>query len=130
MLILIVFKPSNEEVLLDNVESVNTVPSPYEETEPNLDSLNTVLPTHVEINSKSNVKTIAFEYPPGYVKPKPKSKPILKKKKSVKFKCNGRKHCSQMRSYAEAVFFLRNCPGVKMDGDGDGIPCERQFGRR
>lgn len=45
------------------------------------------------------------------------------------FSCDGRQHCSQMRSYDEAVFFLRNCPNTKMDGDGDGIPCERQFGR-
>ena len=45
------------------------------------------------------------------------------------YHCDGRIHCSQMRSYDEALFFLRNCPGVKMDGDGDGIPCERQFGR-
>jgi cold shock CspA family protein len=35
--------------------------------------------------------------------------------------------CSQMSSYEEAVFYLRNCPGTKMDGDGDGDPCERQF---
>lgn len=45
------------------------------------------------------------------------------------FQCDGRQHCSQMSSYDEAVFFLRNCPNTKMDGDGDGIPCERQFGR-
>ncbi len=45
------------------------------------------------------------------------------------FKCDGRIHCSQMRSYEEAVFFLRNCPGVKMDGNNDGVPCERQFNR-
>ena len=45
------------------------------------------------------------------------------------FRCDGRQHCSQMSSYDEAVFFLRNCPNTKMDGDGDGIPCERQFGR-
>ena len=43
------------------------------------------------------------------------------------FRCDGRQHCSQMRSYEEAVFFVRNCPNTKMDGDGDGIPCERQF---
>ena len=43
------------------------------------------------------------------------------------FKCDGRQHCSQMTSYDEAVFFLRNCPNTKMDGDRDGIPCERQF---
>jgi hypothetical protein len=43
------------------------------------------------------------------------------------FKCDGRKYCSQMSSCAEAKFFLANCPGTKMDGDGDGIPCEEQF---
>ena len=43
------------------------------------------------------------------------------------FKCDGREHCSQMRSYEEALFFIRNCPNTKMDGDGDGIPCESQF---
>ncbi|MDR2548980.1 MAG: excalibur calcium-binding domain-containing protein [Desulfobulbus sp.] len=29
----------------------------------------------------------------------------------------------------EAKFFLRNCPGVKMDGNNDGVPCERQWCR-
>ncbi|WP_439672725.1 excalibur calcium-binding domain-containing protein [Cupriavidus necator] len=29
-----------------------------------------------------------------------------------------------MASCAEARFYLKNCPAVKMDGDGDGIPCE------
>lgn len=48
---------------------------------------------------------------------------------SSQYRCDGRQHCSQMRSYDEAVFFLRHCPNTKMDGDGDGIPCERQFGR-
>ena len=43
------------------------------------------------------------------------------------FKCDGRIHCSQMKSCDEATFFLRNCPGVKMDGDNDGIPCENQW---
>jgi hypothetical protein len=45
------------------------------------------------------------------------------------FTCDGRQHCSQMNSYEEAVFFINNCPDTKMDGDNDGIPCERQFGR-
>jgi len=43
------------------------------------------------------------------------------------FHCDGRIYCSQMRSCDEAKFFLAHCPGVKMDGDGNGIPCERQF---
>jgi hypothetical protein len=32
-----------------------------------------------------------------------------------------------MSSCEEAKFFLLNCPGTKMDGDGDGIPCEQQW---
>ena len=43
------------------------------------------------------------------------------------FKCDGRIYCSQMTSCAEATFFLKNCPGTKMDGNNDGIPCEKQW---
>jgi hypothetical protein len=43
------------------------------------------------------------------------------------FKCDGRIYCSQMTSCAEATYFLRNCPGTKMDGDHDGVPCENQW---
>jgi hypothetical protein len=43
------------------------------------------------------------------------------------YRCDGRQHCSQMRSCSEAKFFLANCPNVKMDGDQDGIPCEEQW---
>jgi len=45
------------------------------------------------------------------------------------YKCDGRQHCSQMKSYEEAKYFIQHCPNTKMDGDNDGIPCERQFGR-
>ncbi|MFQ2781744.1 cold shock domain-containing protein [Aeromonas caviae] len=41
--------------------------------------------------------------------------------------CDGRQHCSQMTSCEEATWFLQNCPNTKMDGEGDGIPCERQW---
>ena len=43
------------------------------------------------------------------------------------YRCDGRIYCSQMKSCDEARFFLANCPGVKMDGNHDGIPCERQW---
>jgi disulfide bond formation protein DsbB len=46
---------------------------------------------------------------------------------SNQFSCQGKTHCSQMQSFEEAKFYLANCPGVEMDGDGDGVPCERQF---
>ena len=32
-----------------------------------------------------------------------------------------------MTTCAEAQYFLKNCPDVKMDGDGDGVPCEQQL---
>lgn len=48
-------------------------------------------------------------------------------KKISSFQCDGRRHCSQMKSCAEATFFLNNCPNVKMDGNEDGIPCEKQW---
>ena len=43
------------------------------------------------------------------------------------FSCDGRTHCSDMTSCAEAKFFIQNCPNTKMDGDGDGVPCESQW---
>lgn len=58
----------------------------------------------------------------------PVSKPnVVAPAQSASFTCDGRIHCSQMKSCEEAVFFLRNCPGVKMDGDNDGVPCEQQW---
>jgi hypothetical protein len=43
------------------------------------------------------------------------------------FTCDGRTTCGQMTSCAEAEYFLRNCPDVEMDGNGDGEPCEMQW---
>ncbi|MBS7456015.1 excalibur calcium-binding domain-containing protein [Coralloluteibacterium stylophorae] len=43
------------------------------------------------------------------------------------YTCDGRRHCSQMRSCAEATYFIQHCPNTEMDGDGDGVPCERQW---
>ncbi|MBX9399927.1 cold shock domain-containing protein [Lysobacter sp. BMK333-48F3] len=43
------------------------------------------------------------------------------------YACDGRTHCSQMRSCAEARYFLAHCPNVQMDGNGDGDPCEQQW---
>jgi len=46
------------------------------------------------------------------------------------FSCTGKTRCTEMKSCAEATYYLRNCPGIEMDGDGDGIPCEEQHCRR
>ena len=47
--------------------------------------------------------------------------------KASAYKCDGRTRCSEMRSCAEAKFFLANCKNVIMDGDKDGVPCESQW---
>lgn len=54
------------------------------------------------------------------------SKPVVSSHTS-RFKCDGRTRCSQMTSCEEATFFINNCPGTEMDGDNDGIPCEKQW---
>jgi len=56
-----------------------------------------------------------------------KIEPLHLAQSQPKFKCDGRKYCNQMRSCAEAKYFLKHCPNTKMDGDGDGVPCEKQW---
>lgn len=46
---------------------------------------------------------------------------------SAAFRCDGRTQCSQMTSCAEATWFINHCPGTQMDGNHDGVPCERQW---
>jgi Excalibur calcium-binding domain len=46
------------------------------------------------------------------------------------YRCDQRTYCSQMTSCDEATWFLKNCPGVKMDGNRDGVPCEQQWCKR
>lgn len=53
-----------------------------------------------------------------------------RQQQASRFSCDGRTYCSQMTSCEEATFFLRNCPGVKMDGNNDGVPCEQQWCER
>lgn len=57
----------------------------------------------------------------------PRELPPTQPKAAASYRCDGRKYCSQMSSCAEAKYFLSHCPGVKMDGDNDGIPCEEQW---
>jgi hypothetical protein len=43
------------------------------------------------------------------------------------FSCDGRTRCTEMKSCDEALYFIAHCPGTKMDGDDDGVPCESQW---
>ncbi|WP_115719026.1 excalibur calcium-binding domain-containing protein [Gallaecimonas mangrovi] len=70
----------------------------------------------------------AFQYFYQHKKP-PRVKTVVALPKKAlpappTFHCEGKVYCSQMGSRAEANFYLAHCPGTKMDGDNDGIPCE------
>jgi len=43
-------------------------------------------------------------------------------------RCDGRKYCAQMTSCAEARYFAANCRGVKLERNGDGLPCDQWCG--
>ena len=96
-------------------------PSTQARKDPTLDELNAAEKTRRAASSPTkNTAT-----PTPFATPKDVSQPVPKAPNS--YRCDGRKYCSQMSSCAEAKFFLSNCPGVKMDGDNDGIPCEDQW---
>lgn len=40
------------------------------------------------------------------------------------FRCGSKHYCKEMTNCAEAKFYLDVCGGSRLDGDGDGIPCE------
>jgi cold shock CspA family protein len=46
----------------------------------------------------------------------------------TQYSCQGKTYCSEMSSCEEAVFYQSHCSGTKMDGDGDGVPCEDMCG--
>jgi endonuclease YncB( thermonuclease family) len=46
------------------------------------------------------------------------------------YECGPKRTCSQMRSCAEARFYLEHCGLARLDGDGDGIPCESRCAAR
>lgn len=73
---------------------------------------------------QSTAKPILESVPqvlPDYTVPINKARAVAN---ASQYRCDGRQHCSQMTSRAEAEFFIRNCPDTKMDGDRYGIPCE------
>lgn len=44
---------------------------------------------------------------------------------SASNECKGKKTCKEISSCAEAKFYLNHCGVTRIDGDADGIPCEK-----
>jgi len=68
----------------------------------------------------------SLHYPQRVAQPVSQAEPVARDL-PPSARCDGRTMCSQMTSCEEAKFFLKNCPGTQMDGDGDGVPCETQW---
>ncbi|WP_457933751.1 cold shock domain-containing protein [Pseudoalteromonas sp. SCSIO 43210] len=68
---------------------------------------------HTPVITNADLATFDEQYPK-----------VVIPKNTQNFTCDGRQYCTEMRSREEAVFFINNCPNTKMDGDGDGKPCE------
>ena len=43
---------------------------------------------------------------------------------TTSFTCGRKTYCREMSSCAEARFYLQRCGLTRIDGDGDGVPCE------
>jgi hypothetical protein len=67
------------------------------------------------------------EAPAATAAPDPATLAVERSAGDPDYRCDGRVYCSQMHSCEEATWFLQHCPGMKMDGDGDGVPCEKQW---
>jgi cold shock CspA family protein len=57
----------------------------------------------------------------------PEPELVFERQPAAVFSCQGKQRCTEMTSCEEAIYYLTNCPGVEIDGDGDGIPCEIQW---
>ena len=99
-------------------------PSDKPARRPTLDELNAERKKRHAITAASAASATTASSSSG---PRPAEIQPIPAARDTGFRCDGRQHCSQMRSCSEAKYFLSNCPGVKMDGDRDGVPCEEQW---
>ena len=85
----------------------------------------------VELLSTVDMEEVAAPAPiaPAVAQPVPRRPIAIPAPAASQFACDGRTYCSQMHSCEEATYFLKHCPGTKMDGNHDGIPCETQWCR-
>lgn len=42
--------------------------------------------------------------------------------------CGAKRYCTQMTSCEESVFYFADCGVSRLDGDSDGVPCEKLCG--
>jgi hypothetical protein len=54
----------------------------------------------------------------------PAPRAVVRPRPERRLQCRGKRTCGEMNSCAEANFYLDECGVSRLDGDGDGVPCE------
>lgn len=70
---------------------------------------------------------LSESYPVGSSQPRfssPASRSVERPKAKKRLQCSAKRTCGEMNSCAEANFYLDECGVSRLDGDGDGVPCE------
>ena len=59
-------------------------------------------------------------------KGQPCGKPAQRARATIvrEFFCGSKRYCGEMGFCAEARYYLNQCGLTRLDGDGDGVPCE------
>jgi len=52
------------------------------------------------------------------------SRPVQLRSSEENMTCGSKYYCKEMTSCEEAQYYLNQCGLTRLDGDGDGIPCE------
>lgn len=84
------------------------------------------------ISYEELIKRTGIEFLPG-LSPAPgggaTAKPVTATSSPVQtgtpFRCGTKRTCGEMTSCAEAMFHLKECGLSRLDGDNDGVPCEK-----
>lgn len=59
--------------------------------------------------------------------PSPEAADVLKRARhdGRRYSCGGKRYCRQMTTCAEAVYYLDHCGASTLDGNHDGLPCNK-----
>jgi hypothetical protein len=70
---------------------------------------------------------LSESYPVRSAEPRsytPAPRTAVRPKAERRLQCGGKRTCGEMNSCAEANYYLDECGVSRLDGDGDGVPCE------
>jgi endonuclease YncB( thermonuclease family) len=86
------------------------------------------MPESFSLGGDSQFHEEAEESPSPLVMTPTGVNPTVKPEQQASPKCGKKRFCKEMSDCTEAHYYLTECGLTKLDGDGDGIPCENVCG--